>query len=150
MTAATLARNESTTDVATRRRRRSGAGGRWFVLVPALAFVLLPIYWMVASALKSNPELSLLEPTLYPHAPTLDQFRQALADGSLLAAVVNSAAVAVPTTLVVLLIGSAGAYAMTQWRFPGVNGVLGLTLLPSCCPRRRRWCRSTCSGTSSA
>ena len=97
--------------------------------------MLVPIYWMVSSAFKSNPELGLLTPTLYPHQPTLAQFRAALADGSLLAATVNSAAVAIPTTILVLVLGSTAAYAVTQWRFPGVNGVLGLTLFTQLLPQ---------------
>ncbi len=116
------------------QRRRTG-GARWFVLVPGLLFVLVPIYWMVSSSLKTNPELGLLTPTWYPHQPTLDQFRNALGDGSLVASTVNSAVVAIPTTLIVLLLGSAAAYAVTQWPFPGVGGVLGLTLFTQLLPQ---------------
>ncbi len=47
----------------------------------------------------------------------------------------NSAAVAIPTTLLVLILGSAAAYAMTQWPFPGVTGVLGLTLFTQLLPQ---------------
>ncbi len=78
MTAATLVRTQSAA-VPTRARRRPRSGrARWLAIVPGLVFVLVPIYWMVSSALKSNPELGLLSPTLYPHQPTLDQFRAAL------------------------------------------------------------------------
>ena len=115
-----------------RRRHRDLA--RWLILAPALVFALVPIYWMLSSALKSNEELGLLSPTLFPHHPTLEQFETALADGSLMAATVNSAAVALLTTVFVLLFGSASAYAVTQWRFPGVNGVMGLTLFTQLMP----------------
>lgn len=114
---------------------RPWSAARWLVIIPALAFALAPLYWMVASAFKSDQELGRLRPTLYPHEPTLAQFRAALNDGSLLAATVNSALVAVPTTLLVLLLGSAAAYAVTQWRFPGVTGVLGLTLFTQLLPQ---------------
>lgn len=105
------------------------------MIAPALAFVLVPLYWMVASALKSDTELGRLTPTWYPHQPTLDQFHTALSDGSLVAATVNSATVAIPTTVLVLVLGSAAAYAVTQWRFPGVNGVIGLTLFTQLLPQ---------------
>ena len=138
MSAATLTAASATTAGSAPRttpRRRRMHVARWLVVLPALAGACIPLYWMLVSALKSDEELGLLRPTLYPHAPTLAQFRNALADGSLLAATVNSAAVAVPTTLVVLVLGSAAAYAVTQWRFPGVNGVLGLTLFTQLMPQ---------------
>lgn len=116
------------------RQPRSAGSVRWLVLAPALLFALVPIYWMVNSALKSNEELGRLTPTLFPHDPTLDQFKTALADGSLLAATVNSGVIALATTLVVLIFGSAAAYAVTQWRFPGVGMVLGLTLFTQLMP----------------
>lgn len=116
------------------RRRRPTGAVRWLVLGPAVVFALVPIYWMVSTALKSNAELGRLTPTLFPHDPTLDQFATALADGSLLAATANSGVIALATTLVVLLFGSAAAYAVTQWRFPGVALVLGLTLFTQLMP----------------
>lgn len=124
--------------------RRSGSGpsrpalggvGRWLILVPALVFVLTPLYWMIASALKSDSELGRLKPTLFPNEPTLDQFRAALQDGTIVASTVNSAVVAIITTVIVLAGGSAAAYAVTQWRFPGSGGVLGLTLFTQLLPQ---------------
>lgn len=116
--------------------RRSRRGGRrWIVLVPALAFVLIPIYWMVSSALKTDAELGRLDPTLFPHRITGAQFRAALHDGSLVASTANSALVAVATTLIVIILGSGAAYAVTQWRFPGAGGVLGLTLFTQLLPQ---------------
>ena len=35
--------------------------------------MLLPIYWMVATSLKSNKEIT-QDATLYPHAPTFDNY----------------------------------------------------------------------------
>ena len=39
--------------------------------------VLLPIYWMVAASLKSNKEIT-QDATLYPHAPSFDNYRPAV------------------------------------------------------------------------
>ena len=38
-----------------------------------LAVVLLPIYWMVATSLKTNREIR-QGATLYPHAPSFDSY----------------------------------------------------------------------------
>ncbi len=37
-------------------------------------FFLLPFYWMIVVALKSNEELSRFPPTLYPHNPQWQNF----------------------------------------------------------------------------
>jgi len=116
-----------------RRRARTG-WQRWFILVPGIVFALIPIYWMVTSAFKSDPELGLTDPTWFPKHPTLHQFAITLADGSLLTAMARSATIAVVTAILVLFLGSAAAYAVTQWRFPGVGGVLGLTLFTQLLP----------------
>jgi len=120
-------------------RRRGSAlswrsSKRWIVIVPGVIFAIFPVYWMLTSALKATPELYAVRPTLYPHALSLEQFRDALGDGTLLAATMNSAVVAVSAALVVVVFGSAAAYAVTQWAFPGVQGVQGLTLFTQLLP----------------
>jgi ABC-type glycerol-3-phosphate transport system permease component len=117
-----------------KRRVTRRHGARWLVIAPLLCFALFPVYWMLASAFKSNRELLGLKPTLYPHHPTLEQFGSALEDGTVLAAVANSAAVAITTVVAVLVLGSAAAYAVTHWKFPGVGGVTGLTLFTQLLP----------------
>ncbi|NHB85995.1 carbohydrate ABC transporter permease [Tessaracoccus sp. HDW20] len=118
-----------------RGRSRLTGLGRWFIVIPALIGALIPIYWMVISAFKTDAELGRLSPTLFPTEFTFDQFAKATADGKLLASVANSGLIAILTTLVVLVFGSAAAYAVTQWKFPGVGGVLGLTLFTQLLPQ---------------
>lgn len=124
---------------ATRTLRPGGptATGRgWAVAVLAvlLVFALAPVYWMVSSAFKSNAELAALTPTLFPQHPTLEQFRAVLADGSLLRSMLFSAVVAGLTTVIVVVLASGAAYAVTHWTFPGSRhflvGVLFTQLLP--------------------
>jgi ABC-type glycerol-3-phosphate transport system permease component len=114
-------------------RRPSAA--RWLILAPALLVTLLPTYWMLSSALKSDAELGRLNPTIVPQQVTLHQFGVALADRTLLAATVNSGVVAVLTALLVLILGSMAAYAVTQWKFRGVRGVLAVTLYTQLLPQ---------------
>ena len=46
---------------------------RRLVTALVLAVVLLPIYWMVATSLKTNKEIR-QDATLYPHAPTFNSY----------------------------------------------------------------------------
>ena len=75
---------------ATRHDRR-GSDAR-VVVALLLLIVLLPIYWMVATSLKSNQEIT-QDGTLYPHAPTLDNYRHLFSQKQFGAYLTNSLAV---------------------------------------------------------
>lgn len=45
------------------------------ILIVMCAIFILPFYWMVALGLKSNHELALYPPTLYPHDPQWGNFK---------------------------------------------------------------------------
>jgi multiple sugar transport system permease protein len=46
------------------------------ILIGMCAVFILPFYWMLALGLKSNSELSLYPPTLYPHDPQWGNFQR--------------------------------------------------------------------------
>ena len=58
-----------------------GRLSRAFVMALLLVIVLLPIYWMVATSLKPNQEIT-QDGTLYPHAPSLDNYRHLFSERS--------------------------------------------------------------------
>ena len=45
-----------------------GRIGRWVAIGIILAVVFVPIYWLAATSLKSNKEIT-QDGTLYPHSP---------------------------------------------------------------------------------
>ena len=47
------------------------------ILIAMCLVFILPFYWMLALGLKSNQELTLYPPTLYPHDPQWGNFREA-------------------------------------------------------------------------
>lgn len=100
-----------------------------------LLFALIPVYWMVASSLKSDPELNQIEATLFPQQITFDQYRAALEQSPLIEALVLTTVVSVLTTVVVVLFGSLAAYAVTHWTFRGSKPFLGVTLLTQLLPQ---------------
>src|SRR5690242_15365726 len=63
-------------DLIARRMRRRGAQSRWWWLVPTIYIVvlLLPLYWLINMSFKTNHEI-LTSLTLYPHEPTLANYR---------------------------------------------------------------------------
>ena len=46
------------------------------ILILMCAVFILPFYWMLALGLKSNEELAIYPPTLWPHDPQWDNFRR--------------------------------------------------------------------------
>lgn len=60
-----------------RRKWYSSLGARIFLIALSLLF-LLPLYWMIASALKSNEELAIYPPTLFPTAVHWENFVDAV------------------------------------------------------------------------
>ena len=103
-----------------------------------LLFALVPVYWMVSSSLKSDPELSQIEATWFPHEATFDQYRAALDQTPLLGSLLLTGILAVATAVIVVIFGSLAAYAVTQWSFPGKDSFLGVTLFTQLLPQSGR------------
>ncbi|MFO1055390.1 MAG: carbohydrate ABC transporter permease [Dongiaceae bacterium] len=105
------------------------------VIAVLLGIVLLPIYWMVAASLKSNPEIT-QDATLYPHAPTLDNYRHLFSEKQFGDYLLNSVAVTAASVALALVTGSLAAYAIARFhlrfrleRFVGLS-LLTLRIVP--------------------
>lgn len=93
------------------------------------AVVLLPIYWMVATSLKSNKEIT-QDGTLYPHAPTFENYVRLFAYKQFDAYLVNSLAITSASVAIALVFGTLGAYAIARFRLVwGLERRIGLSLL---------------------
>jgi len=98
------------------------------------AFLLLPPLWEVVTSLKSPLELGTLPPLL-PHPPTLEPYRAVFRGRPFGRYIVNSAVVAIATTLFSLLLGAPASYALTRLRVRGGSailfGFLGVSMIPA-------------------
>jgi multiple sugar transport system permease protein len=94
-----------------------------------LLIVLLPIYWMAAASLKSNKEIT-QDATLYPHAPSLDNYIRLLSQKQFDAFLLNSLVVTAASVVVALCLGALAAYAIARFRLRfRIERVVGLSLL---------------------
>ena len=95
----------------------------------ALIVSLAPVYWMVATSFKTELEAARLAPTLWPHAPTLENYR-GLWSGSLpfLAFFMNTLLTCLATAIVAVLIATPAAYAISRARFR-LRGVVAYAML---------------------
>ena len=84
----------------------------------ALVWSLAPVYWMVATSLKTELEAANLKPTLWPHEATFANYA-GLFTGSLPFAsfFVNSVITCLATAIVAVVIATPCAYALSRARF---------------------------------
>ena len=94
-----------------------------------VALYLFPIYWMLISGFKTQAEIFSDPPTLIPRDPTLDAFRFVIFRENLLRYLRNSLMIAVPVTLVTVILSAMGAYAMSRLRTRLVDAALIAVLL---------------------
>ncbi|ACQ81956.1 binding-protein-dependent transport systems inner membrane component [Beutenbergia cavernae DSM 12333] len=138
MTAVRTATPPSTAAVPSRsprrrtRRRPWGAGA---VISVVLLGSLLPLYWMVATALKPTTEQAAIPATLWPHEMTLEQFGAVFENGTIPAASVRSLGIAVATTIAVVVLGSLSAYAATHLRFRASSSLLSMSFVTQLLPQ---------------
>lgn len=92
------------------------------------ALCVFPFLWIVISSLKGSNEIFTIPPSFFIENPTLKNYYEAIADGSLGTFTWNSAYVAVLTTLITTLVSTLCAYAIGFYRFRG-RGALNKSLL---------------------
>ena len=112
--------------VAGRRPFRVSRLVTYALLLVVGVFYLLPIYVIVATALKSFVEVSHTTPWQLPTAPSLASFADALS--TLSPSFINSILLVVPATILSALLGSLNGYVLSKWRFRGADLVFTLLL----------------------
>ncbi|MCV6596012.1 MAG: carbohydrate ABC transporter permease, partial [Mangrovicoccus sp.] len=88
------------------------------VMVLYLAFLLIPIYWLLNMSLKTNAEITGAF-SLWPLNPTLENYRTILTDPSWYMGYVNSLIYVVLNTVISLAVALPAAYAFSRYTFMG-------------------------------
>ena len=97
-------------------RRHVGPTLQYIALFGFVVFLAFPLLWMLSTSFKAPRELALLNPTLIPSAPTLDNYRMAFSETNLVRAAANSLEVAVVTALLTVVLALPAAYALARYR----------------------------------
>jgi len=108
-------------------------------LVFFLTSVLFPFYWMVSSSFKTYAEIGGREPVYIPSALRLDAYQQLFDPNAEISRVssyenfgrniLNSIKVAVPTSIIAVILSTLGAYAVARLQFRGKELVLNSILI---------------------
>ena len=94
-------------------------------LVLLIAF---PLLWMILTSIKPQSELFLIPPAFLPDQTTFEHYRRLLNETPFLTYMRNSVWLAVGTTLLVVVVGTLGAYSLVRFSYPGREGLARLVL----------------------
>ena len=104
-----------------------------------LTGILFPFYWMVSSSFKSYAEIGGREPVYVPGALRLDAYKELFSPKhesyqNFGKNIINTFQVAIPTTVIAVILSTLGAYAIARLRFKGkevlLNSILMIYLFP--------------------
>ena len=102
---------------------------RWAVLALILVIVFVPMYWILVTSFKTGRQILLSENVYAPRPFTIDNYLYLFEESRFALWFRNSAITATASTLLSLLIGTAGAYALTRLRFPGRRSLGAIVLV---------------------
>jgi multiple sugar transport system permease protein len=97
-------------------------------------FIVVPLYWMIASAFKSPANVGASPPQYFPNPASLQNFKTAFSQYTFGHYIVNSLIVAVVATVLVLVLGTLAGYAMGRLPMRGSFTVMVILLMISVFP----------------
>lgn len=120
---------------ARRRARWRGQIAPTIALALLLAFELLPFYWVIITAFKTELQITRFESIFWPAPWSLDQFVKLLGPTrQFLVWLRNTLTISIITPLLSTILAAASAYALTRLRWRGAghvsSGVLVAYLMP--------------------
>ena len=108
-------------------------------LIFFLTGILFPFYWMVSSSFKSYAEIGGRKAVYFPSELRLDAYEELLSPKhasyqNFGRNILNTLQVAIPTTIIAVILSTLGAYAIARLRFKGkealLNSILMIYLFP--------------------
>jgi len=87
-------------------------------LLAGAVFAGFPVFWMVASSFKANPEIFQLPPRIITENFSFDAYRVILTDPVKVRFFVNSYVVSLSVTAATLLVAILAGYAFSRFEFP--------------------------------
>jgi len=112
---------------------------RLLIILILLVLVLLPIYWMFNTSLKSQTEIFKMPPTIFPKEVTLHNYISILV-GDLASSISfmtyfkNSLIVSLSTVILTLILATPAAYAFSRVPFIGKRMLIYLILVSQMLP----------------
>lgn len=108
---------------------------RFIVLAFYFLIVTLPIYWMVITSLKTNPEIiNAQKLTYFPETFTLENYSSLFNMLDYNSYLYNSTIITTTTAICVVILSILGGYGLARFKFKGKEGVLLFFLITQMIP----------------
>jgi multiple sugar transport system permease protein len=120
--------------VITSTHPRAVKAAQYVLLAAFMAFLALPLLWLLSVSFKDARELVELHPSFLPQNPTLENYRTAVTEADLVRSGWNSLKVAMGTALLTTLVGLPAAYILARTRGLVSRAGLGWILLSQMFP----------------
>jgi trehalose/maltose transport system permease protein len=106
----------------------------WMLIVFVFVYMMFPFYWALNSSLKTEAELQKTPATFWPENLTLINYKAVFQNDRFTRGLLNSTIVATSATVLCLLTGAFGAFALGKLRFrgktPSLYLILAMTMFP--------------------
>jgi trehalose/maltose transport system permease protein len=106
----------------------------YLLLLIIFVYIVFPFYWAVRSSVTPGNELFSTPVAYWPTQPTMAHYQEVFTSPVFLRALLNSTIVAVSVTLLSLVVGVLGSYALGRFKFQGrlpiMYLVLSMTMFP--------------------
>ncbi|AFY70462.1 carbohydrate ABC transporter membrane protein 2, CUT1 family [Thalassoporum mexicanum PCC 7367] len=106
----------------------------WIMIVAIAAFSLGPILWQFLTSVKVNKDIIAVPNVYFPTQYTLDHYAELFARRPFWVYMLNSAFVAIVSTLLCLGLGAPAAYALARLKLKGEQIILALVLVVTLFP----------------
>jgi len=106
---------------------------KWLVLIVFALWTIVPIALVVLNSFKRAKDIFTSVPTLIFN-PVLDNYFNAFTKANFGSYYLNSLIVGITSTVLVIVIGTFAAYALTSFRLPGANSIAGAFLVGKLVP----------------
>lgn len=116
------------------RKRNAFPVGSFMILMLGCIFVLVPVFWMIITSLKSVPETFAIPPSWIPAHASLDAYRTVLNDYSFGTYFKNSVIVVISATLLTLCVATFAGFGVSRFNFKGKAGFLAFVLVTQMFP----------------
>ena len=91
----------------------------YLLAVMMLVIILFPVYWIFVCSFKGKTEIFAIPPTFFPAAPSLENFRTAITESSVLRSLWNSTFVSASAMVLTIFVSVCAAYSITRLEFKG-------------------------------
>jgi multiple sugar transport system permease protein len=106
------------------KRLTIGGIAKWVTLALFTVWTIVPIALVVVNSFKREKDIFTTTPKLF-FTPTFDNYVNAFTKANFGLFYFNSAVIAVASTVIVIVVGTFAAYALTNFRLPYANAIAG-------------------------